>query len=503
MESRFQKVVKNAVFATINQIVSLLLNVVNRTIFIWILGVEYLGINGLFADVLIMLSLADLGLGTAMVYSYYKPLNDNDTEKLAQLTQFYKKIYALIACGVAGLGMVLLPFLKYLVNLDNNIDNLYLYYLLMVANTVASYLFIYKSSILNADQKNFIVSKYLTLTNCMRMLSQIVILIFTRNYALYLLVQVVTTIVNNLMVSRKADKLYPYINNKVGKLDAQSRKDIFTNIKSMALYKISLVVFGGTDNTLISVLVGTIWTGYYSNYNMIITTINTFINILYNSATASIGNVIVSEHENRRYEVFKLTQLFSLLITTITTVCLWILTADFIKLWLGADFVLDNTIFITILLNFYFNGLVHPIWSFREACGLYRRTKYIMMIAAIVNLVLSVILGRYWGIAGILMASLIARIVTYFWFEPRILFKEYFLKNESEYYLPLVKNVFFTGIVCWVAKIAFSNILVGSWIVWILKAIIVFVVISGGTVLFYWKEKELRQMILTYLFRKK
>lgn len=501
MEGRFQKTARNVLFATINQFVSLALSIINRTLFIWVLGVEYLGISGLFADILTMLSLADLGLGTAMVYSYYKPLNNHEEEKIAQLTQFYKKIYMLIAIVVSVIGISLLPFLKYLVNLEKPIQNLNIYYLLMVGNTVASYLFVYKTSIINADQKNYIISKYQTITNCLRMLFQIVVLLVTKNYALYLLVQVLSTILNNVLMSKKADILYPYINNKVQKLENREKKSIFVNIKSMALYKVSLVVFSGIDNTLISVLVGTIWVGIYSNYNLIISTINSFINILYSSATASIGNVIAAENEERRYEVFQLIQVFSLVITTISTCCLYTLAPDLINLWLGNDFILDRATFVTILLNFYFNGLVHPIWSFREACGLYNRTKYVMLVAAIVNFVFSVVLGMRFGIAGILIASLIARITTYFWYEPKILFTEYFSRSEKNYYFPLAKNIALTLGICVFIHFTSNQITVVNWIEFILKTIFTFVCTTFITFAFYWQDNEFKNMLHQYIIK--
>ncbi len=499
MESRFQKTAKNVVFATINQCVTLVLSIVNRTFFIWFLGVEYLGISGLFADILTMLSLADLGIGTAMVYSYYKPLSEENHVKIAQLTQFYRKVYTIIAVVATAIGISMIPFLRYLINLDTPVEHIYLYYTLMVANTVVSYLFVYKTSILNADQKNYIISKYQTIINCIRMGVQIIILICTRNYALYLVIQVLATAINNILTSRKADKLYPYITQEVPKIDKNERTSVFANIKSMALYKICLVVFSGIDNTLISVLVGTIWIGYYSNYNLIISTINTFINILYSSATASIGNIIASENEEKRYNVFKLIQVFSLVITTITTACLFALTTDLLKVWLGEGYLLTNDVFIVILLNFYFNGLVHPIWSFREACGLYNRTKYIMLIAAIINFLLSVLFGLKFGISGILIASLIARIVTYFWYEPKILFGEYFKKSEKNYYIPILKNVLVTLLICGLVFELGKIIVVNNIIMLFVKAILICVFVSVITLLCYWNDSALKNLLFGYI----
>lgn len=246
-----------------------------------------------------MLSMADLGFGTAMVYSFYKPLAENDHGKIAALIAFYKKVYNFIALGVAIIGLALVPFLEYIVNLDEKIPYIRVYYLFFLANTVLSYLFVYKTSIINADQKNYIVSKYQMLVNFGRVLFQSIFLLITKNYFIYLIIQVFATLANNIITSQKANKLYPYIKKSANKLDQAEKKNIYANMKSIFIYKISGVLLNGTDNIIISILVGTVWVGFYSNYNLVMNALNNFINIIYSSATASLGNVIISEKPKR------------------------------------------------------------------------------------------------------------------------------------------------------------------------------------------------------------
>ena len=267
----------------------------------------------------------------------------------------------------------------------------------------------------------------------------------------------------------------------------------------MFLYKSAQVIFGGTDNTLISVLVGTIWVGIYSNYNIVINAVNGFIDILYRSAIASIGNVIATNSEEKRYEVFRFTQLFSCILTTITTCCLMLLLNDFIRLWVGKEFVLNKFIFLSIIFNYYFNGVIHPIWSFREACGLYMKTKYIMILAAIINIILSVILGIYFGITGILIASLIARLSTYFWYEPKILFNEYFNCSQKHFYYPLLQNTFYTVIVTFVSYTITSMFTVNNWLDFIIKTISVGLLSTIGTLIFYYKNDTFQLFIKKYI----
>lgn len=441
-EGRTKKSARNAVFAIINQFVTIALSFINRSLFIHFLGAEYLGISGLFSDILTMLSLADLGLTSAMAYSYYKPLAEKDEEKISSLLNFYRKIYLVLAIVVMGLGLALIPFLKYIVNLENPIPHIKLYYIILLSNTAVSYLFVYKTTLINADQNNYIISRYTTFVSIVRSILQAILLIVFKSYFVYLLVNVIATLTNNFIASRKADLLYPYIKNKGSSLPQNEKNIIIDNIKSVFIYKTSSVVMNGTDNTIISILIGTVSVGIYSNYNMIIGAINTLVNLIYTSTTASIGNIITKGSKEDRYNTFRMIQALSLLLTTFTTICLASLIGDLIHIWLGEEYAFDMNTTISILINFYIIGIVHPIWSFREATGLFRQTKYIMLISAIVNIVFSILLGKYFGVAGVLYASAISRLSTYFWYEPKMLFKNYFDVSVQEYFIPILKNLF-------------------------------------------------------------
>ena len=494
-ESRKLNSIRNIIFGYGNQILTLVLSFISRTVFIQVLGEDYLGINGLFSDVLTMLSMADLGFGTAMVYSFYKPVAEQDEKRIAALIHFYKRIYNFIAVAVAVVGVMLVPFLKYLVNLDQGIPYLKIYYLFFLANTVISYLFVYKTSIINASQKNYLISQYQAIVNVVKTVVQIIALLIFHNYFVYLFINIVATLANNLIASHKAEQLYPEIRASHEELDAESKKSIFQNMKSIFLYKVSGVLLNGTDNTLTSIIVGTVWVGIYSNYNMIIAAVNNFINTLFSSVTASIGNVVVTEKSEKRYEVFKIMQIISLMIAAITTVVMYNLINDLIFVWLGDKFILNNQIVVAIMCNFYLGNILRPIWSYREATGLYMQTKYIMLITAGVNIVLSIAWGIMFGMSGILFASAVARLSTYFWYEPRLLFKNYFEEKVSGFYFSIIKNILLviamSAVIFWMGR----NILIDTWGKLILKAIIVGIVTVVGVVGFYFKTKECKMLL--------
>lgn len=493
-ESRKLNSIRNIIFGYGNQILTLLLSFIGRTVFIKVLGEDYLGINGLFSDVLTMLSMADLGFGTAMVYSFYKPIAEHDEKRIAALIHFYKRIYNWIAFVVAVVGVMLIPFLKYLVNLDQGIPHLKIYYLFFLANTVISYLFVYKTSIINASQKNYLISQYQAIVNVVKTVVQIVALLVFHNYFIYLFIAIAATLANNLIASCKADQLYPEIRKSHEELDTESKKSIFENMKSIFLYKVSGVLLNGTDNTLISIIVGTVWVGIYSNYNMIITAVNNFVNTLFSSVTASIGNVIVTEKSGKRYEVFKVMQMISLMIAATTVVIMYSVMNDLIFVWLGERFVLSNQILIAIMCNFYLGNILRPIWSYREATGLYMQTKYIMLIAAGINLVLSIVWGNLFGMSGIIFASAVSRLATYFWYEPKLLFKNYFEKSVGEFYIAIVKNIFLVVVLNIVISWIGRGFIIDTWGKLFLKVIIVGIITVIGVVCSYIKTDECKTL---------
>lgn len=487
-ESRTKNSIRNIIFSFGFQLITLLLSFVNRTIFIWILGVNYLGISGLFSDILSMLSLADLGFSVALTYSMYKPLANHDYKKLAGLINLYKKVYRIIAAAVTIIGLAIVPFLKYLVHLDKPIPGLTLYYLLFLANTVASYLVVYKTSILTADQKEYVLNKYRSIFSILQTIFMILFLWLTHNYTVYLCVQVFFTYAMNFYCSHVAEKEYPFIKEKI-ELPFKEVKSIFKNLYSVFIYKVSTVLLNATDNTLISVLVGTSMVGYYSNYSMIITSATNLINTLFYSLTASLGNLVVQESEERRYKVFQMMQSVSVILSTICICGFTFLIQDFIRLWLGSSFILDEKILFAIICNFYLGISLLPVWVYREATGLYNQTKYVMVITAIINLGLSIWWGNIFGVAGIIFASVIARLVTYVWYEPVLLFKEYFNESSWVYFKGILQSIVFTIGLMIAEELTINTYLIPhNWFMFFVKAVLVAVMTVSLVVLFYSKS---------------
>lgn len=471
-DGRVKKTSYNMLAGFVNQFVTLVFSFISRTVFIHTLGEEYLGLNGIFADVLNLLSMADLGFNTAMAYSFYKPLAEHDENALAALVNFYRRVYRVIAIAVSCIGIAITPFLGHIVNTEKDIPNLWIYYLFSLASVVISYLFVYKTTILTADQKNYEVTKITIWTNLGKTALQIGVLLLTHNYILYLLINVLFQFLNNIIASRKAEKSYPYI-SKNAYIDKETQKSIFQNMKSVFLYKLSGTLFNATDNILISVIVGTAAVGLYSNYLMVSQKLLLIIQIIFSALTASIGNLIVKDKPEKRYEVFSAAQSVSFILCGIITSVFGLVTNDLVIVWLGNDFALSVHTLMALTLNTYLSCVLQPLWVYRDATGLYIKTKYVMIIGAVMNIVLSIILGRLYGVSGIVLASAIARLSTYFWYEPKLLFREYFERKVWKYYLDLLKNLLLVILVVITLGFLTRNFEVNSWKDLILKGILV------------------------------
>lgn len=485
--SRTTNSLKNMIFGVSYQILSILLAFVNRTVFIFTLGISYLGISSLFTEILTMLSMADLGFGVALTYSMYKPLADQDYDRLAGLTNLYGKIYRIIATAVFTFGVILIPFLNVIVNLKHPIPHLKVYYFMYLLNTVASYLVIYKTSILDADQKDYILNKYRSIFSIVQTLLTTVFLWLTHSFFIYLLIQIIFTYGQNFYCSYLAEKQYPFIKRKI-KLPWTEVKEIFKNLYSVFVYKVSYVMLNSTDNTIISIFIGTDVVGYYSNYSMITTRLISVMNAVFYAFTSSIGNLIVTEKPKKRYSTFLGIQSLSLILAIFCVTCVALLAKDFIYVWLGSKYLLSNSIFIAILINLYLQIILFPVWTYREATGLYLKTKYIMLACAIINVILSVSFAPTFGVTGVLIASAIARLTTYFWFEPIYLFQHYFSNSSKAYFFAIFKNFLLLSFVVIVFGNIASSFPCRNWIEFFAKAILVAIVTALFSMIVYCKS---------------
>ncbi|MBD5449299.1 MAG: hypothetical protein HDR28_03915 [Lachnospiraceae bacterium] len=443
VESRIVKVRKNLITSVLQNVLNLTLTYVSRLIFVKVLDAGYLGINGLFSNVLNILSLADLGMGTVMMYSLYKPIAESDTKKIGALISFFRKIYLTIALSILGVGLAVIPFLKYIINLEKAIPHLEWYYVLALLNVVISYLFIYRTTLIAADQKSYILNKYVMAFKVITFVVQIAVLLMFKNYFIYLLAALVISFMSNLCQNAVAMKMYPYLKEPSSALRQEEKKKISENVKATFLYKICSTIQSNTDNVLVSIFVGTIFVGYYSNYIMIVTAVVTIVTLIFTSVKAGVGNLIASgdASENQKLFLFRVLELINFWLISFCAVCFICLFQDFIEISFGSGYLLSFSVVVMIVLNFYTSNIRQTIWTFRETTGLFHETRYITAVTAIVNIFLSLLLGCFWGMFGIIVATIIARMVYAWWKEPMILFHKYFHENPKIYYVTYIKRV--------------------------------------------------------------
>ena len=432
---RIKNSITNFISGLTLRLTTILLNFVARTIFINILGTSYLGVNGLLMNVLSMLSLAELGIGTAINFSLYKPLADKDDKKIAVLMQFYKRAYQIIGVVVFLVGLILMLFLDVIIKDPGEVENLKLIFFIYLINTSYSYFMTYKGTLITADQRGYLLTKANVVFNVVTIVSQVLVLIVTRNYIAYLLANMVCLFIQRLYINRKVTELYPVLKEKsTEKLPKEELSVIIKNVKAMVFHKIGDYCINGTDNIIISTFISVTMVGVYSNYLMIISMVNGIIVMFFNSLTASMGNLIATENKGRKLEVFEIINFIAFWLFGFATVAFYNLLNPFIEIWLGAEFLLPQSILVVILINYYLTGMRVPVHTVKAAAGLYDEDKYTPIIQSIVNLGLSIILVQKLGLVGVFIGTLVSSLILPCWQRPYIVYKYVFKKSIKQYF---------------------------------------------------------------------
>ena len=431
---RVKNSIKNTTAAIVSNILTILIGLVAQAVFIKILGTEYLGINGLFTNIISMLGIVELGIGSAIVYNLYKPIANRDKETIKSLMNFYKKAYHIIALVVFIIGISIIPFLSYFIG-ETIVDiNINLVYLLFIIDIVCSYLLTYKRSLLYADQKNYIINIihmiYLVTLN----ISQLLLLYITKNYYLYLGIKIILRIIENVVITIIVNKKYSYLKEKnIKKLDKKIEKDIFQKVKALFFHKIGSFIVLGTDNLIISRYLGIITVGLYSNYYMIINALNTLFSQAITALTPSVGNLLVEKNSNKNFEVFRKVRFINFWIATFTSVALLIIMNSFITFWIGEAYLLSNLVLITLVINFFMTMMRNSYSTFKEAAGIFHEDRYVPIIESFVNIVASIILLKYFGLAGVFMGTIISGLILWCYSYPKFVYKKLFCRSYLSY----------------------------------------------------------------------
>jgi len=493
---RTYKSMKNVSVMLLTQFITFVLAFASRTVFIKTLGAEYLGLNGLFFNILNALSLAEMGIGTAISYALYKPIAENDTEQIKSILAFYRKCYFFIGIFIIAIGCLILPFLPYLIKGEVTVPvNIYNVYLCFLANSVIAYFFAHKRTIIDETQNKYLTTSIDFATNTIVSMIQIIILWQFKDYMAFLFARIFGTIVSSVIIFISANRKFPYIVERTIMLSSSAKKKIWSNVSILFFHKLGGVIMLSTDFLIISAFVGIEAVGIYSNYTLIIGTISIFCNLFITGANASIGNAIATLTKEEVYAVFRKIAFLIFCISGLSAVCLVNLLNPFIELWAGKDYLLSNSVVYVITANFFFSQNRWLVITFRNDAGIFRPDMYKPIVEIIFNLSLSIFLVRIYGVLGVLIGTLANTFFICIWVEMYIAHKYIFATSVAGFLKAYVVQIIALLISC--ALSMYINGFIESFVG---KAAVSLFIVAFVYFLFFFKTKEFKYFV--GLFRK-
>lgn len=469
-------------------------NLVVRRVFLNTLGEELLGVNSLFNNIIGLLSIVELGVGNAIVFSLYKPFAENDRVKVKGYLDFYLKLYRIIGNVVLVLGICLIPFLKYFMNGQVIGIDIIICYLLYLTNTYITYRFSYKSCILNVAQEEFKISIGTAISKILMVILQILLLYIIPSFNIYLIVQLITTLLYFLVLNIYIDKQYEWLKSIRGEISQNEKKELSTNIKALFIHKIGSFVVESTDNLLISYFINLSTVAKFGSYNVIISACKNIINKGISGITASIGNLLVSDKNNTAYLVHKRIFFISFWVTSFICISLYNTLDQFIILWIGESQLLNHFTLVILIINLYFTCMRGSVERFQEGSGNFVKDRYAPIFESIINLTSSIILVKYIGLPGIFIGTLISNIMVIFWTKPLIVYKYIFNRSVLDYYKMYFKHLFISIIPLLITNFLTRNINIGivSISSFLINCIINIIVINIVYIVIFIKNEEFK-----------
>jgi O-antigen/teichoic acid export membrane protein len=502
--SRVSNSIKNVSIGSLLQMFTMLLSFVTRTIFIDLLGNDYLSVNGLFSNILTILSFTELGVGSAIVFSLYEPIANNDKLSVNKLLNLFGMAYKFIACSIIVLGLLVIPFLDYFITDVPAIkENIVLLYCLFLANTVLTYVYSYKRSYLIANQENYKVLLIQQTIQVFQILVQIIVLIYTQNYILFLGIMIFSTIINNVVATIYVNNKYNWIKEGTkDKLSKSEKTKFFANLKSIFIYKFGSVILNGTDNLIIAGFLKTSFVGLCSNYLMIISALGAIISQGTAGLMASIGNYNVNADPNSNEKIFEQLTFIGFWIFGLLSILLACLMNPFILIWLGDDYVLSESISISLAASFYFLFINNVPSSYRSAMGFFKQARTAPLFASIINIGLSIILVKTIGLAGVFIATSITRLLTFCIIDPYYVYKLGFEKSSRQYFNVFIFRILLILVTFLITRFLLSYINIVGICGFLAKGISSLLIVNIIFLIIHFKDKTFIQ-ITNRIYQKK
>ena len=447
---RTKNAARNIVYDGFLRLYNMLVPFVMRSIILHYLGVEYLGLSGLFSSILSFLNLAELGVGTAMVFSMYKPIAEDDTDSICALMGLYRKFYRIIGLFIAVVGLALTPFLRNLVHGDVPPDvNLYILYFMNLASTVLTYwLFAYKNCLLHAHQRTDIGSKLALVINTVQNLLKILVLVVFHNYYLYLLIQLLSQVATNIFTAVIVTKKYPNYHPR-GDLPREKIRDITRRVRDLFTAKLAYVIFESADTLVISSFLGLTPLAIYQNYFYIVNSLRRILTTVASAFVAGVGNSLLTETVEKNFkDMRKLTLMYNWLVG-ICACMLLCMYQPFIELWVGADYLLPTSCMMCFVVYLYTLEINRPMHVYKDAAGIWHKDRFRPLVASLVNLGLNISTVQWLGLYGVILSSVVAVIIVEVPWLLHNIFREVFpRKMLSTFLLDLLGFLFATSASC-------------------------------------------------------
>ena len=495
-KSRTEYSVRNTSAAMVSKMIAIIMGYMSRVVFTRVLSISYVGINGLFFNILNIFSLTELGIGTAITYTLYKPIAEGDLEKQKSLMQLYCRFYRLMAGIVLAVGLAVIPFLDILIKNRPEVDHLVLIYLLYLANSVCSYLLIYKRILIDAHQMLYIGVIYQTCFFVIQNIGQIIILLCTKNFILYLLIYLLCTFGNSLCVSRKAVRLYPYLREKqINPLEKKEKHHIVQNIRAMMMHKVAMAIINNTDNLLLSAIVGITSVACYFNYFLLIGSVRQVLDQTFQGIAASVGNLSVTSDKKQVRSIFEASFFIGQWMYGLAAICLYELLNPFVELSFGKQYLFGNKIVFVLCLNFFIIGTRQATLIFRDSLGLFWYDRYKAPIETVLNLGISIVLAKSYGTIGVFLGTLFSTLLTSVWVEPWVLYKRYLKTSVFKYFAWYAVYTVVIGAVWYVTDFLCGSLKGSIGLVLLYRLMICILLPNVILFLCYFRKKEFRFLL--------
>lgn len=488
---------RNIFFGVILRIYQILVPFLMRTAMIYLMGVQYLGLNSLFSTILQVLNLAELGVGSAMVYSMYKPIAEDDETTICALMKLYRTYYRVIGLVIAVVGCALTPFIPHLIKSDVPAGlNIYVLYILNLGATVLSYwLFAYKNSILQAHQRTDVVSKVTLVTNTVQYGLQFTVLWFFHNYYLYVIIVLATQALTNIVTAIYANKLYPQFKPR-GDMPKTEVDAINKRVRDLFTAKMGGVVVDSADTIVVSAFLGLTVLAVYQNYYFILTSIIGFIAVVFSACTAGIGNSLIVETKEKNFDDLKKFTFIISWIAGICSCCFLGIYQPFMKLWVGDNLLLPFSAVICLVVYYYIYEINQLLNLYKDAGGIWHEDRFRPLVTAIANVSMNLIMVQFWGIYGVLLSTVLSMMFVGMPWLFHNLFTTLFDRSQMRPYLSKLFNYTITAVVSCVIVLLICNFINFGLIATIVLRLVVCVTVPFVMyILIFGRSVEFKQSI--------